>query len=132
MSECRVLCLKSGSSTCTPGDLSGAFKAERKAAPNQAGNAACTPSCRPHDPRIRPQIALPRVTCGCWIVVTCLIFIGTTVVPSQAQRRAPTVGILNYAAAGDVRVVQFLTALRELGYIEGRNIALVQRHADGA
>ena len=68
----------------------------------------------------------------CWIVVTCLILIGTAVVPSQAQRRAPTVGILNYAATGDVRVVQFLTALRELGYIEGRNIALVQRHADGA
>ena len=68
----------------------------------------------------------------CWIVLTCLILIGTTVVPSQAQRRAPTVGILNYAATGDVRVVQFLTALRELGYIEGRNIALVQRHADGA
>src|SRR5215468_7203589 len=56
----------------------------------------------------------------------------TTVVPSQAQRPAPTVGILNYAATGDVRVVQFLNALRELGYIEGRNIALVQRHADGA
>jgi len=56
----------------------------------------------------------------------------TTVVPSQAQRPAPTVGILNYAATGDVRVVQFLNALGELGYIEGRNIALVQRHADGA
>jgi putative ABC transport system substrate-binding protein len=68
----------------------------------------------------------------CWIVVTRLIVIATAVVPSQAQRRAPTVGILNYAATGDVRVVQFLTALGELGYIEGRNIALVQRHADGA
>src|SRR6516165_3585859 len=68
----------------------------------------------------------------CWIVVTCLTLIGTTLVSSQAQRRAPTVGILNYGATGDVRVVQFLTALRELGYIEGRNIALVQRHADGA
>ena len=68
----------------------------------------------------------------CWIVVTYLILIGTTVVPSQAQRRAPTIGILNYAATGDVRVVQFLTALRELGHIEGRNIVLVQRHADGA
>src|SRR5215468_838862 len=80
-----------------------------------------------------PLAALqPMLLKLCWIVVTCLILIGTTVVPSQAQRRAPTVGILNYAATGDVRVVQFLTALRELGYIEGRNIALVQRHADGA
>src|SRR5499427_5551794 len=68
----------------------------------------------------------------CWIVFTCLMLFGTTVAPSQAQRRAPTIGILNYAATGDVRVVQFLTALRELGHIEGRTIAIVQRHADGA
>ena len=68
----------------------------------------------------------------CWIVITCLMLIGTAVVPSQAQRRAPTVGILNYASTGDVRVVQFLAALRELGHVEGRNIAIVQRHADGA
>jgi len=65
------------------------------------------------------------------IAFACLIIIGTTVVPSHAQRRAPTVGILNFAAPGDVRVVQFLTALRDLGYVEGRNLALVQRHADG-
>jgi putative ABC transport system substrate-binding protein len=60
-----------------------------------------------------------------------LMLIAITVVPSQAQRRPPAVGILNYAAAHDVRVVQFLSALRDLGYIEGRNISLVQRHADG-
>jgi hypothetical protein len=28
------------------------------------------------------------------------------------QRHAPTVGVLNYAAAHDVRVIQFLNALR--------------------
>jgi putative ABC transport system substrate-binding protein len=48
------------------------------------------------------------------------------------QRRAPTVGILNYAAAHDLRVIQFLNALRDLGYVEGRNLAVSQRHADGA
>jgi hypothetical protein len=47
------------------------------------------------------------------------------------QRRAPTVGILNYAAAHDLRVIQFLNALRDLGYVEGRNLAVSQRHADG-
>jgi putative ABC transport system substrate-binding protein len=47
------------------------------------------------------------------------------------QRHAPTVGVLNYAAAHDVRVIQFLNALRDLGYVEGRNLALIQRHADG-
>jgi putative tryptophan/tyrosine transport system substrate-binding protein len=47
------------------------------------------------------------------------------------QRHVPTVGILNYASAQDLRVIQFLHALRDLGYVEGRNLALVQRHADG-
>jgi putative tryptophan/tyrosine transport system substrate-binding protein len=47
------------------------------------------------------------------------------------QRRPPTVGILNYAAAHDIRVIQFLNALRDLGYVEGRNLAVSQRHADG-
>jgi putative ABC transport system substrate-binding protein len=56
---------------------------------------------------------------------------GWSIVPSQAQRRIPTVGILNYAGARDVRVVQFLSALRNLGYVEGRNLAVVQRHAEG-
>src|SRR3977135_1681830 len=42
------------------------------------------------------------------------------------------VGILNYADARDVRVVQFRDALRQLGYVEGQNLTLTQRHADGA
>lgn len=44
---------------------------------------------------------------------------------------APTIGVLNYAAAHDIRVNQFLNALRDLGYVEGRNLAIIQRHADG-
>jgi putative ABC transport system substrate-binding protein len=47
------------------------------------------------------------------------------------QRHVPTVGILNYASAQDLRVIQFLHALRDLGYVEGRNLALIQQHADG-
>jgi ABC-type uncharacterized transport system substrate-binding protein len=62
----------------------------------------------------------------------CLVLVAsTTLALSQPQRRVLTVGILNFAAAHDVRVIQFLTALRELGHVEGRNLALVQRHADG-
>jgi putative tryptophan/tyrosine transport system substrate-binding protein len=62
----------------------------------------------------------------------CLFLVAsTTPALSQPQRRVPTVGILNFAAAHDVRVIQFLTALRELGHVEGSNLALVQRHADG-
>lgn len=39
-------------------------------------------------------------------LLACLVLVATPVVPSQAQRRTPTVGVLNYAAAHDVRVVQ--------------------------
>jgi ABC-type uncharacterized transport system substrate-binding protein len=42
------------------------------------------------------------------------------------------VGVLNYADARDVRVVQFREALRELGYVEGQNLTIAERHADGA
>src|SRR5262249_58968567 len=48
-------------------------------------------------------------------------------------RRYPAAGrMLNYANASDVRVVQFRDALRELGYVEGQNLILTERHADGA
>src|SRR5262245_13696353 len=49
----------------------------------------------------------------------------------RIRRRTPTVGILNYAADHDVRVVQFPAALHELGYVDGKNLVLVQRHANG-
>src|SRR5262249_10701651 len=42
------------------------------------------------------------------------------------------VGMLNYADAQDVRVAQFRDALPEVRYGEGHNLALTQRHADGA
>jgi putative tryptophan/tyrosine transport system substrate-binding protein len=41
------------------------------------------------------------------------------------------IGILNYAAAQDVRVNQFRDALRQLGYAEGINLAVTYRWADG-
>src|SRR6266567_7593746 len=56
----------------------------------------------------------------------------TTAVSPKPQRRAPTIGVLNYAAAHDLRVNQFLKALRDLGYVEAKNVTIVQRHADGA
>src|SRR6266508_5354303 len=56
--------------------------------------------------------------------------------PLRAQQgdrvqRIPKVGILNYAEAHDVRVRQFLGALRELGYVEGTNLTVTHRWADG-
>jgi putative ABC transport system substrate-binding protein len=50
---------------------------------------------------------------------------------AQQPARMPRVGILNYAAAQDVRVGQFHDALRRLGYVEGKNLAITYRWADG-
>ena len=51
---------------------------------------------------------------------------------AQQSSKLPQVGILNYAADDDIRVRQFRTALRELGYIEEKNVAITVRSAGGA
>jgi ABC-type uncharacterized transport system substrate-binding protein len=49
----------------------------------------------------------------------------------QPQTRVPHVGILNYAADDDIRVRQFRAAIAGTGYIEGSNLTLTLRSADG-
>ena len=52
----------------------------------------------------------------------------------EAQYKAgkvPRVGILNSDAAQDARVSEFRDGLRELGYVEGQNLAITYRWADG-
>jgi putative tryptophan/tyrosine transport system substrate-binding protein len=49
----------------------------------------------------------------------------------QPRAPVPHVGILNYAADDDIRMRQFRAAIAGLGYIEGRNITLTLRSADG-
>ncbi|HEX8164884.1 MAG TPA: ABC transporter substrate-binding protein [Beijerinckiaceae bacterium] len=51
--------------------------------------------------------------------------------PSGRSGRIARVGILDFADAQDVRAEQFRQALKALGYVEGQNLALVQRFADG-
>ena len=78
---------------------------------------------------IRRQIVRPRTVAAS--LFACLILItSTTVVQSQAQTRS-NCWCSELCGSSRRRVIQFLTALRELGHIEGRNLALVQRHADG-
>ena len=52
-------------------------------------------------------------------------------VRAQQQRRIARVGILNYFDARYSRVAEFTESLRELGYVEGRNLVTVHRWADG-
>jgi putative tryptophan/tyrosine transport system substrate-binding protein len=54
--------------------------------------------------------------------------------PPVVRPRAPTphVGILNYAGGNDIRVRQFRAALADLDYVEGRNLTLTLRSAEGA
>ena len=47
------------------------------------------------------------------------------------MRRIAYVGILNYTGADDVYVQHFRNALRELGYVEGQNLSIIYRWADG-
>src|SRR5262245_3766942 len=50
---------------------------------------------------------------------------------AQQRARVPHVGILNYAADNDIRVRQFRTAIGGSGYVEGRNLILTLRSANG-
>src|SRR4030095_3838566 len=53
---------------------------------------------------------------------------------AEAQHRAgkePRVGILNSDTAQDARVGEFRDGLRELGYVEGQNLVIIYRWADG-
>jgi putative ABC transport system substrate-binding protein len=62
---------------------------------------------------------------------------GTVVLPvaalAQQQRAMPRVGLLSIGAdpANPVNFLPFLQQFRALGYIEGQNVALERRFADG-
>ena len=62
-----------------------------------------------------------------WLAVLMVATAGS----AQSPRRIARVGILNYAAAQDARVNEFRDGLRELGYVEGQNLAITYRWADG-
>jgi putative ABC transport system substrate-binding protein len=68
-----------------------------------------------------------------------IALLGTAVLPPRhvfAQQgpstsRIPRIGVLNYAAENYSRVEDFRRELRALGYVEGQNLAVAHRWADG-
>jgi putative ABC transport system substrate-binding protein len=66
-----------------------------------------------------------------WLLTTILL---ATAPPSEAQQQAkvPRVGLLYASASGNAhRVEAFRQGLRDLGYVEGKNIFIEYRYADG-
>ena len=66
-----------------------------------------------------------------WLLITVLL---TTLASAQAQQpgRIPRIGfLLPYSPGTDVRVEAFRQGLLELGYVEGQNVAIEYRWADG-
>jgi len=56
----------------------------------------------------------------------------STIRPTRPRlRRFARVGILNYAGAQDTRVSELRDGIRELGYVEGQDLAITYRGADG-
>ena len=70
-------------------------------------------------------------------ILVCLLatVLLTTAPPTEAQqaKKIPRIGYLaqNDAAADSARAEGIRLALREFGYIEGQNIAIEYRHAEG-
>jgi putative ABC transport system substrate-binding protein len=67
-----------------------------------------------------------------WLLATVLL---TTTLPAYAQQptQVPRIGFLNAASASAilVRYEAFRQGLRELGYVEGKNIVIDYRYAEG-
>src|SRR5437764_14715602 len=66
-------------------------------------------------------------------IVVCLLL--TVFLPNvadaQQTRKVPRIGYLSIASSSDFRSEAFRQGLRELGYVEGENIAIESRWADG-
>jgi putative ABC transport system substrate-binding protein len=59
------------------------------------------------------------------------LFVGPLAASAQRGGSIPTVGVLGFGTAADPGLQQFREGLRELGYVEGRTIALEYRMAEG-
>src|SRR5262244_883865 len=67
------------------------------------------------------------------LLVVLIVFALCVSAPAQQPARIPRIGILAGASASNVspRVEAFRQRLRELGYVEGKNIVIEYRYAEG-
>src|SRR5215475_10406370 len=66
-----------------------------------------------------------------WIV-TLLVLAAGTLAEAQQPTKVPRIGYLTAATEGQsVRIEAFWQGLRELGYVEGKNIVIEYRYAEG-
>jgi putative ABC transport system substrate-binding protein len=72
-----------------------------------------------------------RKWAGLFAVVFALTF-GGAVATAQQPRKTPHVGLLYASAVGNsARIQAFREGLRELGYVEGKNVVIDYRYAEG-
>jgi putative ABC transport system substrate-binding protein len=82
----------------------------------------------------KPPVRLKIIENFLWLVFTILLFIGPEVsLHAQQTRKFVRIGVLeaNSAAVGEQRLEALRQGLHDLGHIEGRNLAIETRYADG-
>ena len=70
-------------------------------------------------------------TVGCIVMLTLSLLTAPRIIEAQSGAPIPRIGILRRAAYQAADIEAFQQGLRALGYIEGHNIAIEQRHAEG-
>jgi putative tryptophan/tyrosine transport system substrate-binding protein len=72
-------------------------------------------------------------TIGCMVTLILSLLTAPFVVEAQPAAQVPRLGLLipGSASAFASRIEAFRHGLRDLGYVEGRNIAIESRFADG-
>jgi len=68
-----------------------------------------------------------------WLVLATLSLTTVSLAEAQRQGKVPRIGYLSAASSTSQssRVEAFWQGLRELGYVEGKNIVLEYRYAEG-
>ena len=78
---------------------------------------------------------MPRSTFGLLVTLALSLLVAPLTVDAQPREKVPRVGYLNPGSASDPlrqgRLEAFRHGLRELGYVDGQNIALEPRWAEG-